>query len=86
MIYAIPQGEHAISELVAQIKAAPKAKWYRRLKIVHLSLAGYTVAQLAEQFDICRATARNTSKPTMKRESKISDPAVSRVAPRRWDT
>jgi transposase len=59
MIYAIPQGEHAISELAAQIKTAETAKWYRRLKIVQLSMAGDSVGQLAQQFDLCQPTIRN---------------------------
>lgn len=59
MVYAIPQAEHAQSELAAQIKTAEKAKWYRRLKIVQLSMTGISVPQLAEQFDLCRATVRN---------------------------
>ena len=59
MIYAIPQGEHAISELQVEIKTAEKAKWYRRLKIVQLSMAGDNVPQLAQQFDLCQPTIRN---------------------------
>lgn len=59
MIYAIPQGEHAISELQVELKTAEKAKWYRRLKIIQLSMAGHSVPQLAPQFDVCQATVRN---------------------------
>ena len=58
MIYAIPQGEHAISELAVEIKTAEKAKWYRRLKIVQLSMAGDNVPQLAQQFDLCQPTIK----------------------------
>ena len=58
MIYAIPSREHAISELAAEIKTAEKAKWYRRLKIVQLSMAGHGVPQLAQLFELCRATVR----------------------------
>ena len=58
MIYAIPFGEHAISELALQVKTAEKATWYRRLKIIQLSMAGQTVPKLAEQFDLCKPTVR----------------------------
>ena len=40
MIYAIPQGEHALSELQYALKQAKPAKWYRRLKIIQLSISG----------------------------------------------
>ncbi|MBI1926318.1 helix-turn-helix domain-containing protein [Candidatus Poribacteria bacterium] len=59
MIYAIPSDEHAISELQVELKKAEKAKWYRRLKIVQLSMAGHSVPQLAQQFDLCDATVRS---------------------------
>ena len=59
MIYAHPQGDHAIRELQVELKQAREAKWYRRLKIIQLSMAGITVPQLAEQFELCRATIRS---------------------------
>lgn len=59
MIYAIPQTEHAISELQFAIKEAKEAKWYRRLKIIQLSMAEKTVPQLADEFDLCSATIRS---------------------------
>ena len=59
MIFAIPTQENAISELQIEIKAAKKSKWYRRLRIIQRSQAGVSVAQLAEQFDICQATVRS---------------------------
>lgn len=59
MIYAIPQTEHAISELQCAIKEAKKAKWYRRLKIIQLSMAGKTVPQLADEFNLCSTTIRS---------------------------
>jgi transposase len=59
MIYAIPCKENAISELQCALKDAKDAKWYRRLKIVQLSMSGKTVAQLADEFDLCRATVRS---------------------------
>jgi len=59
MIFAIANKENAISELAIELKVAKDAKWYRRLKIIQLSMAGHTVPQLAQQFDVCRATVRN---------------------------
>ncbi len=59
MIYAQPQAEHAISELACEIKNVESAKWYRRLRIIQLSMAGHPVKQLSEQFDLCRATIRD---------------------------
>lgn len=58
MIFAIPQKENAISELQLYIKNADQVKWYRRLKIIQRSMAGMTVPQLAEHFDVCQATVR----------------------------
>ena len=40
MIYATPQKENAVSELQFAIKVAKDVKWYRRLKIVQLSISG----------------------------------------------
>lgn len=58
MIYAQPQGDHAISELQVELRNAKDAKWYRRLKVIQLSMAGMTVPQLSEQFDVCPLTLR----------------------------
>jgi transposase len=59
MIYAAPRTEDAISELQFYLKEARDTKWYRRLKIIQLSMTDMTVSQLAEQFDVCKATVRN---------------------------
>ena len=59
MIYAHPQGDHAISELQMALKQASGAKWYRRLKIVQLSMTGMSVPELAQQFDLHPATIRS---------------------------
>lgn len=58
MIYAQPQGEHAVSELQGLLKKASDAKWYRRLKIVQLSMTGMSVPQLSQHFEVCKATIR----------------------------
>ena len=59
MIYARPQKEGDVSELAFELKEANSVKWYRRLKIIQLSMAGAPVPQLAESFDLCQATIRN---------------------------
>jgi transposase len=59
MIYATPQGEHAHSELQYELKQAESAKWYRRLKIIQLSMSGISASQLSQQFDLCPATIRS---------------------------
>lgn len=59
MIYAEPQAEHAISELQKKLKEARDAKWYRRLKIVQLSMSSISVKKLSDQFDLCPKTVRN---------------------------
>lgn len=59
MIYAIPQTEDAISDLQCALKEAKQVKWYRRLKIIQLSMSGLSVGQLSEQFDLCGATIRS---------------------------
>ena len=53
MIYAQPQSEGAVSQLASEIKNADSTKWYRRLKIVQLSMAGKPEGQLATEFDVC---------------------------------
>jgi len=45
-------------ELKEAIKEAKEAKWYRRLKIVHLSSQGHRVPALAEMFDIGEGRVR----------------------------
>ena len=59
MIFAQPQFEGAVSQLAAEIKNADSTRWYRRLKMVQLSMAGKPVGQLATEFDVCQATVRS---------------------------
>jgi transposase len=59
MIYAQAQAEDAISELQVELKGAGDAKWYRRLKIIQLSMSGMKVKKLSDQFDLCPKTVRN---------------------------
>lgn len=59
MIFAHTQVEGAASQLADELKNADSAKWYRRLKIIQLSMAGKSVGQLAGDFDVCKATVRS---------------------------
>jgi transposase len=45
--------------LKKELKSTKDAKWYRRLKIVHLSSQKRTAPQLAKDFDLCEATVRD---------------------------
>ena len=58
MIYAkvSPEDQVLIDQ---ELKTTRDAKWYRRLKIIQLSGQGKTVPQLAELFDVCKATVRD---------------------------
>ena len=58
MIFAQPQFEGAVSQLATEIKNADSAKWYRRLKITRLSMAGKPVSQLVVEYDVCYATVQ----------------------------
>ena len=58
MIYAHPKSEQDISEIQVSLKEATDKKWYRRLKIIQLSMSGVKVPKLAEMFDVSLATVR----------------------------
>jgi transposase len=45
--------------LLAELKQTADSKWYRRLKIVHLSSQALSVPKLATLFDLCQDTVRN---------------------------
>ena len=59
MIFAQAQFEGAVSQLAAEIQNTDSAKWYRRLKIIQLSMAGKPAPRLAVEFDLCQATVRH---------------------------
>ena len=59
MIYATISSEEARKRLNAAIEEARNVKWYIRLKIISLSAARETVAELSQMFDLCEATIRN---------------------------
>lgn len=44
--------------LVEELKQASHSKWYRRLKIIHLSSQRKPVPELAKLFDLCKDTVR----------------------------
>ncbi len=48
----------AQEELLEELKQTSDSKWYRRLKIIHLSFQRTPVPQLAKLFDLCAATVR----------------------------
>jgi transposase len=58
MIYTQIDDE-GFKHLEHELNSTKDAKWYRRLKIVHLSFQGETVPQLAKRFDVCEATVRD---------------------------
>ena len=45
--------------LLDELKQTSDAKWYRRVKIIHLSSQSTPVSQLAKLFDLCTATVRD---------------------------
>ena len=49
----------ANKELLKELKQPSDARWYRRLKIIHLSSQQTPVPQLATLFDRCAATVRD---------------------------
>ena len=59
MLYAQPHGDYALSELAVELRNAQPAPWYRRLKIIQLSMRGAPVPELAAQFAVCPATVRS---------------------------
>jgi len=48
----------ASGELLLEMKQTSDAKWYRRLKIIHLSSQQTPVRELAKLFDVCAAAVR----------------------------
>ena len=58
MLYA-DVNEESRALLEQELKAAQEAKWYRRVKIIHLSSQGKTVSELAAEFDLSKATVRD---------------------------
>jgi putative transposase len=49
----------AKEELLKELNQSSDSKWYRRMKIIHLSSQQTPVPQLAKLFDLCVATVRD---------------------------
>ena len=58
MIY-VKANDESSKLLEEELKTTRDAKWYRRLKIIHLSSLGETISKLAKTFDVCKATVRD---------------------------
>jgi hypothetical protein len=56
MIHAKIKDHEEQKRLADALKASRSRNWYRRLKIIQLSAAGYTVPQLIKLFDLSKAT------------------------------
>ncbi len=57
MVFAEVSPE-AHEELMKELKQSSDAKWYRRVKIIHLSSQQTPVPLLAKLFDVCATTVR----------------------------
>jgi transposase len=58
MLFAAVSAQ-AKEELLEAAKQASHAKWYRRLKMIHLSSQQTPVPELAQLFDLCTASVRD---------------------------
>jgi transposase len=59
MIFAFISSPEQEEELKQAILKAKEIKWYKRLKIIQLSLKGKSVPQLSLEFDLCPLTIRH---------------------------
>jgi transposase len=91
MIYAQVNDEN-LKLLEKELKAAKNAKWYRRVKIIHLSSQGQTVPQLAETFDLSLLTIRNYINrysegglEALKRRNSNGRPSMIRLTKAEWE-
>ena len=58
MTHAKIKDQEKQKRLADALKASKSKNWYRRLKIIQLSAAGYTVPQLSKLFNLSEATIR----------------------------
>ena len=91
MIYA-KTNEEDFKLLEENLKAAKDAKWYRRLKIIHLSSLGDTVSKLSNTFDVCGATVRDYIKrynggglESLKRRNSNGRPTKVKLSKAEWE-
>ena len=84
--------EEDLKLLAGELKAVKDAKWYRRLKIIHLSSLGDTVSKLSETFDVCKATVRDYIKrynggglESLKRRNSNGRPTKVKLSKAEWE-
>jgi transposase len=82
----------AKEELLKALTQSSDAKWYRRLKIIHLSSQRKSVSELATLFDLCAATVRDYIKrynarglAGLTRNSSDGAPAKIPLSKTDWD-
>ncbi len=59
MIYANVKSQEDKKRLEDALKSSKSKNWYRRLNIIALSSANYSVKELSQMFDLCEATIRS---------------------------
>ena len=91
MVFAEVSPE-ASEDLLQELKQSSDAKWYRRLKIIHLSSQQTPVPELAQLFDLCAATVRNYitrynagGLAGLKRQSSDGAPAKIPLSKTEWE-
>ncbi len=91
MIYAQLDDE-GLKFLEAELKSAKDAKWYRRLKIIHLSSQGETVPTLTKTLDLSQTTIRNYIKryndggiEALKRRNSNGRPTKIKLTKAEWE-
>ena len=82
----------AQEELLKELKQSSDAKWYRRVKIIHLSSQHTPVPELATLFDLCTATVRDYIKrytaqglAGLKRQSSDGAPSKIPLTKAEWE-
>lgn len=78
--------------LLEELKHASDSKWYRRLKIIHLSSQRKPVPELATLFDLCKDTVRKYINrynaggiESLKRQSSEGAPPKIRLTKAEWE-
>jgi transposase len=78
--------------LEAELKSTKDAKWYRRLKVIHLSSQGETVPTLTKTLDLSQTTIRNYIKryndggiEALKRRNSNGRPTKIKLTKAEWE-
>lgn len=78
--------------LLEELKHASDSKWYRRLKIIHLSSQRKPIPELAQLFDLCKDTVRKYVKrynaggiEDLKRRSSAGAPTKIPLTKAEWE-